>query len=80
MALRMKKNIFRNTHCGMAIRQMPALRHKLDGEEFSWERSEVAKWMMGQPEVMKYIFDKAHGTGIIVYEATSGTWKGDGLP
>lgn len=55
-------------------REMPPLRHSIPGEPFRMENSEVVKWLIGQPEVLQYLFDKAKA--YLVYDPETGTWKG----
>ena len=59
-------------------RAMPALPHSRDGEAFDIRRSDAARWLVGQPEIMAYVFDKAKQYGLIEYDSESRTWKGAG--
>jgi hypothetical protein len=56
-------------------RKMPELRHKSIGK-FDICKSEVAAWLMQQPEIMQKVFDMASRKGVIVYDRVKGTWKG----
>jgi len=56
------------------VREMPPLRHSIPGEPFRMENSEVVKWLLRQPEVLQYLFDKAKV--YLVYDAATGTWRG----
>ena len=56
------------------IRKMPPLRHSIPGNPFRVEDSEVIRWMMMQPAVLQYIFDKAKDC--MKYDPHDGTWRG----
>lgn len=56
-------------------KNMPQLRHSTGGE-FNILKSEVAKWLASQPEVMQKIFDMANRKKFIVYDSETKTWKG----
>ena len=58
------------------IKQMPPLRHSVDGEEFDIAESEAARWISRQPEVMQKIFDTARYRGVIEYNPETGKWQG----
>lgn len=55
--------------------QMPPLRHKVDSQ-FSLQKSEVVKWLLSQESILQYVFDVTQQTGMIEYDATTGTWRG----
>jgi hypothetical protein len=55
---------------------MPPLRHTLPGERFDVDHSEVLCWLVSQSSIRQYVFDKARGLGLIVYDAETGTWAG----
>lgn len=55
---------------------MPPLFHKQPGKDFSLDDSEVLAWIMSQPEVMEYIFDRYNSKGAIEYDRETGTWMG----
>ena len=57
-------------------RQMPPLRHSIPGRSFDVTNSEVCLWLMRQPEIMQYSFDKANYAKDILYDPESGTWRG----
>lgn len=59
----------------LVARKMPILFHKLPGCEFDIQNSEVVKWLLNQPEILKFIFDKV-AKEEIVYNADTGTWQG----
>ena len=56
-------------------KKMPKLRHKTS-EQFDIRKSDVAVWLMQQPEIMQKVFDMASRKGVIVYDHLDGTWKG----
>ena len=56
------------------IRSMSPLYHTLPGKPFRMEDSEVIRWLMRQPSVVMYIFDKARN--YIRYDSETGTWMG----
>ena len=59
--------------------RMPELSHwsgKGEGEPFDIERSEAARWLCSQPEIMTAVFDICKGNRLIAYDGESGTWHG----
>lgn len=60
-------------------RKMPRLRHTV-GDRFDIRTSEVAKWLIGQPDIMQKVFNIAQNGGAIVYDASTGEWKGVDVP
>lgn len=56
------------------IRKMPPLRHSIPGRPFRMEDSEVVRWLVRQPDVMNYLFDKARA--FMCYDSETGTWRG----
>lgn len=40
------------------LKQMPPLRHKLPNDEFDIMKSEVVEWMVRQPEIRQWLYDK----------------------
>lgn len=61
-------------------RRMPPLYHKLPGENFDINKSEVAKWLVNQPDIVNYVVNriKAAGTSnpLICYNPSTGKWQG----
>lgn len=61
-------------------RQMPELKHKIGDGDFDITKSEVCKWLVQQPEILDYLFDKVRGNGrrvpLIKYNPDRGTWQG----
>jgi SAM-dependent methyltransferase len=55
---------------------MPSgLKHQ-PGETFDWSKSEVIQWLIAQPAVQAYIFNKVKGSGAIEYDPESKAWRG----
>jgi len=61
-------------------RQMPELKHKIGDGDFDITKSEVCKWLIQQPEILDYLFDRVRGNGrresMIKYNSEHGTWQG----
>lgn len=57
-----------------AIRNMPPLYHSVPGEQFSFDSSEVFQWLIRQPDVQRYLFDKAKA--YMKYDPETGKWAG----
>lgn len=55
---------------------MPPLPHSVAGQVFDIENSEVVKWLISQPQLKQWIFDKAVGSERIKYNGESGLWCG----
>lgn len=60
-------------------RKMPELHHSKADSKFDIRESEVAKWLVQQPEIMQKIFDMASRKGVIVFNPDTRTWKGADL-
>lgn len=56
--------------------KMPALSHVNPKENFDIRKSEVAQWLVSQPEVMQKIFDMAKSQKVIKYNPATQTWQG----
>jgi len=54
---------------------MPPLSHNPTGE-FSWDRSEVARWLLAQPGARALLFNLARNAGAISYDREAGKWVG----
>jgi hypothetical protein len=74
-----EKNISKNLFC---VKKMPPLKHKPLNGEFDITKSEVAKWLIQQPEVMQWVFDhvkdmQRHGEELLIkYDPETGLWQG----
>ncbi len=55
---------------------MPRLRHKLPGEDFDIRKSEVVAWLVSQPSIRQFVFNRVAQRGLIVFDRESGTWQG----
>lgn len=55
---------------------MPSgLRHTV-GESFDVMTSEVIEWLVQQPELRNYLFEKVRMAGAIEFDVATGTWAG----
>lgn len=75
-----EKNISKNLQ---AVKKMPPLVHHVKGENFDITKSEVAKWLVQQPEVMQWVFDhvnnmqRKNGEELLIkYNPDTGMWNG----
>ena len=74
---KIKRNSFSHSKLLAIAKHMPPLYHKLPGEVFDIMESEVVKWLIQQPEILNYIFNRINGkTPYIVYNPTTGKWQG----
>jgi hypothetical protein len=69
-----KKTLNSKLEC---VKHMPELRHSV-GNSFDITQSEVVSWLIQQPSILQYLFDKvANGADkCIVYDRERGTWRG----
>ncbi|MCH5212249.1 MAG: hypothetical protein J1G06_04475 [Oscillospiraceae bacterium] len=58
------------------IRKMPPLYNTLPNEQFDIMKSEVAQWLIKQPDAIQIILSGATASGHIVYDSHTGKWKG----
>ena len=56
------------------VMNMPPLYHTVPGEKFETLKSPVVKWLLSQPSIVQFVFDKAKEH--LVYDPTTGTWQG----
>nr|DAN91094.1 MAG TPA: hypothetical protein [Caudoviricetes sp.] len=56
-------------------RQMPPMKH-IKSEPFDITQSEVAKWLVSQPDIMQKIFDMTANHHVITYDVKTQTWRG----
>lgn len=74
-----EKNISKKLLC---VKKMPPLKHKKENEPFDIMKSEVAQWLVQQPEVLQWICDhikdmKHHDKELLIkYNQETGTWQG----
>ena len=45
-------------------------------QPFDPSKSEVVAWLVAQPEIQNYLFDKCHNSGAICFDSESQTWRG----
>lgn len=57
-------------------KNMPPLFHRLPGEEFDFEKSEVVQWLIQQSDILSYVWDKVKSSGNVVYDKNTGLWQG----
>jgi hypothetical protein len=76
-SMKRKYNPEKATAAVRAATKMPPLRHQLPDEPFDIEKSEVAKWLSEQPEILKSMFAYYHDKGAIVFDQESKTWQGN---
>lgn len=61
------------------VKKMPELWHKISDGEFDITKSEVVDWLINQPDILQYIFNRVANNGsktLIVYNPERGSWKG----
>lgn len=57
-------------------RIMPPLYHKLPGEEYDVRKSEVVNWLIRNPSILEYVWDKFKNSNDVVYDPSTGKWQG----
>lgn len=57
-------------------KSMPPLYHKLPGENYSTEKSQAIQWLIQQPEIQEFIWDKIKQSGDVFYNSATGKWQG----
>lgn len=56
---------------------MPRLSHHPDKTKpFDIHKSDVVTWLIIQPEVKQWLFNKMRGRWLIRYDASAGVWEG----
>lgn len=68
-----KKSISKNLEKGL---EMPELYHRIPGEEFDANKSEVYEWIRKQPELLSYLWSHMTNNHLVQYDSKRGTWKG----
>lgn len=61
------------------VRTMPPLSHRTPNDIFFIEDSEVVAWLVRQPEVLQFLFDRVRtgtGLGLIEYDPDTKMWVG----
>jgi hypothetical protein len=60
-----------------AASTMPPLTHWLGRDQsFSITRSEVARWLAAQPEILQFVFNSMKNAGVIEFDLESRCWRG----
>lgn len=71
-----RKNSFATSNAfKVAALMPPGQKHKPE-PEFDWSKSEVLNWLVDQPGIRNYLFEKCNHSGAIVFDQSSGTWRG----
>ena len=74
-------SIFRRSKAHKLARTMPAgLVHKWPGQAYDIERSQVIRWLVSQPQLQAYLFERMATGGAIVFDAETGIWRGSDTP
>lgn len=58
------------------VRKMPPLRLTQPDGSFSIKDSEMAKWIIDQPDMLSYVVNRVKSTGLIVYDEDTCKWHG----
>lgn len=61
----------------LVAKEMPPLRRTQIGENYSYKKDEVFKWISERPGLINYVFDKLSQSGYIVYDSKTGLWQGE---
>ena len=57
-------------------KKMPPLKHGMGDDEFDIMNSDVAAWLMNQPEIRQKIFNMAVNKKLIVFSPKTRKWQG----
>lgn len=57
-------------------RYMPPLFHKLPGEDYDVKKSEAVKWLIKNPTILEYVWNKFKQSKDIIYDPSTGKWQG----
>ena len=57
-------------------KRMPKLYHSKTGDKFAVHKSEVVNWLIMQPSILNYIFEKARNTKLIRFNKETRKWQG----
>lgn len=58
------------------LKSMPPLYHKLPNQDFSYENSEVLKWLGNQKEALGWLVGSAYKNKYLKYDKGTGKWQG----
>lgn len=67
---------FKNSKLYEAAKSMPPLYHKLPGEDFDIRKSRVIWWLVKQPELLEYVWNRIKQSGAVKYDSQTGKWQG----
>lgn len=67
---------FKNSKLYDVVKSMPPLYHKLPGEEFDIRKSRVIWWLVKQPELLEYVWNRIKQSGAVQYNPQTGKWQG----
>lgn len=59
-----------------AGKKLPPSYHKLPNQEFDMRKSEVAKWLLEQPEILSFVMEIMKKSEMIFYDPETGKWQG----
>lgn len=57
-------------------RNMPPGYHKLPGDEYDVQKSEVVQWLIQQPSIQEFVWDQFKMSRDVFYDWTTGKWQG----
>jgi len=60
----------------VVVAKMPSLVHWDRNQPFDIMKSEVVEWLIKQPDVRQFLFDRVKGTGMITFDEKLGKWRG----
>lgn len=58
------------------ISKMPPLRHSVPGKPFDVNESETVRWLIGQSDVLNYLWGHVRQLGYVTYDSETGKWRG----
>ena len=67
---------FKNSKLYDVVKSMPPLYHKLPDEEFDIRKSRVIWWLVKQPELLEYVWNRIKQSGAVQYNPQTGKWQG----
>ncbi len=67
---------FKNSKLYETAKNMPPLYHKLPGEDFDIRKSRVLWWLLKQPELLEYVWNRIKQSGAVQYDPQTGKWQG----
>lgn len=67
---------FKNSKLYETAKSMPPLYHKLPSEDFDIRKSRVLWWLVKQPELLEYVWNRIKQSGAVKYDPQTGKWQG----